>query len=185
MNHVEEALGGLPAALRHVHVRIGLVTVQESRVTDHGRGDVGVEVQGHRHRQGRSGRAAHRGQQITLTVIQVLGHHGPVQIEQDPVEGTGRLQVGQHPVLHRLVDILSHPAGRRGGCGHRRQEGESTLLGHRDHPTQTGTGAAVGLQNLAAVTKITGLELPAVRGDGAERVGLVRDHGHEDAHATS
>ena len=52
-------------------------------------------------------------------------------------------------------------------------------------PPEAGAGAPVGLEDLAAVAEIAGRELAAIGGNGAERVGLVGDHGDEDAHATS
>ena len=98
LDHVEQAGGRLAAALRHVDVGIGLVAVQERGVAGHGRGDVGVQIQGGHDGKVGADHRAHRGEQIALSVLEPLGHHRPVKIEEDSVQGrrpgSGRRAVG-------------------------------------------------------------------------------------------
>ena len=91
---------GLDAALGHVHVRIGLVAVEEvgaarpwpavrlpwrSSVTAIGT-------------SGPTARA-HRGDQVALAVVQALRHHRAVQVEQHAVDRPAPREVGEHRSL--------------------------------------------------------------------------------------
>ena len=181
--NVHQALGRLDAALGHVHVRIGLVAVEQVSVSHHRDAEVAVEVE--RHRDGHVGPddRADGGDEVALAVVHALGHHGAVQVEQHAVEPAGGLEIGQHPVLHVSVDVAGHPAGRRGRRRHRGHEGGAEPLGRLDHATQTGARPAEGLDDLAAVVEIARLELGAIGAHVTEGVGLVRHHGQEQSHA--
>jgi hypothetical protein len=143
-----------------------------------------VEVERDGDRQG-ADRGAHRLQEIALAVVDALHHHGPVQVEQDPVERAGRLQIGEQPRLGLRVEVLGDPPGRRGAGGQRGHQRDAAGGGAGDHPAQAGAGAAIGLEDLAAVAEIVRLELTAVGRNRTERVGLVRDHRDEEPHAAS
>ena len=161
------------------------MSVQERGVARHGRGHVGVQIQGDPHGQIGADHAADRGEKIALSVLEPLRHHRPMQIEEDSVQRTGLTQVVQQPVLDLLVDVLAHAAGGRGGGRDGGHEREAALRGDLDHAAEARPGSAVGLEDLTAVAEVARRELAAIGGDGTERVGLVRDHGDEDAHATS
>src|SRR5437660_947349 len=74
---------------------------------------------------------------------------------------------------------------RRRGGGQRWHQGDGAGIGAVDHAAQAGAGPAVGLQQLAAVTEVVGLELRAVGANRTEGVRLVREHRHEEAHRAS
>ena len=181
-DHIEQPLRRLHSALAHVHVRIGLVPVEEIGAADHARAQVAVEIEGNRDGHLGPDHAPHGLDEIALAVIEPLGNHGPVEIEEHAVDGARGLQVAEHALLHVLVDVPGDEA--RGGSGrrHRGDEAGAATLGRRDHPAQTGAGAAEGLDDLAAVVEITRFELAAVGGDVAEGVGLVGHHGQELSH---
>jgi len=182
-DHLGQSLGRLHPALGHVHVRVGLVPVQEIGASDHVLAQVAVEVEGHRDRHVGAHRSAHRRDDVALPVVHALRDHRPVQVEEHAVEPARRLEIGQHALLDVLVDVAGDEPGRRGGGGHRRQQRHAQALGRRDHAPQAGAGAAIGLDDFTAVAQVARLELGAIGGDIAEGIGLVRQHGEEHSHA--
>ena len=77
---------------------------------------------------------------------------------------------------------VTRPAGEADAA----TEGRSIApqpLGRVDHAAEARAGPAVRLDDLAAVAQVARLELRAVGGDIAERIGLVRHHGEEQLHA--
>ncbi len=150
----------------------------------HGGGDVTVEVERDRDREVGSDGATDGGQQLALAVVRGLRHHRPVEVEEDAVDGAGRRQVGEEAVADVTVDVAGDGTGRRRGGGDGGQERDPVALGGCQHATQAGAGAAVDLEDLAAVAQVPRLELAAVGRDVAERVRLVGEHREEEAHAT-
>ena len=128
---------------------------------------------------------AHRLQQVALAVVDALDDHGAVQVEQDAVERPGGAQVGHEAVAGLRVELLRHAAGRRRRGGQRGHQRDAARGGAVDHAAQAGPGAAVRLEDLAAVAEVARLELAAIGANRAERVGLVRDHRHEEPHGAS
>src|SRR5579872_660737 len=62
-------------------------------------------------------------QQLALAVVEVLGHHGAVNVEEDAVERTRRLQVLNHRTDDPLIGIfgyVSRGSGRGPHQGHQR-----------------------------------------------------------------
>ena len=154
-------------------------------MADHRAGQVGVEVE--RHPDGHRGpdHLAHGVEQVALAVLEPLGHHRPVQVEQHAVQAPGRAEVGEQPRPDLGVDGGRHaPGGRRGGR-HRGQQRHAVRGGGGEHPAEAGAGAAVGLEDLAAPAQVPRLELAPAGRQRAERVRLVREHRDEDAHHSS
>ncbi len=183
VDHLHEPLRRLHPALGHVDVRVGLVAVQEIGVGDHVAAEVAVEVEGHRDRHRGAHHAAHRRDDVALPVVDALRDHRPVQIEEHAVDPARGLEIGQHALLDVLVDVARDPARRRGGRRHRGHQAHPEPLGGLDHAAQAGAGAAIGLDDLAAVAEVARLELRPVGGDVGEGVGLVRQHREEESHA--
>ena len=183
--HLQQPLGGLHAALGHVHVGIGLVAVQQVGPAHHLRGEVAVEVQRHRDGHRRPHRRAHGLDEVALAVVDALAHHRAVEIEQHAVERPRRVQVGEDALLDVAVDVPGDEPGGRGGRRDRGHEAHAVTFGGIDHAAQTGAGAAEGLDDLAAVVEIPRFELTAVSRDIAEGIGLVRQHGEEELHRVS
>ena len=170
---------GLDAAVRHVHVRVGLVAVEEIGALDHGLREVAVEVERHRDRDRRADGAAHGRDQVAFAVVQALRHHRAVQVEQHAIEPARGSEVGEHPVLDVLVDVARDEPRRRGGRCHRGQEHRAAALGRLDHAAEARARPAIRLDDLPAVAQVVRLELRAVGGDIAERIGLVGHHGEK------
>ena len=156
--------------------------MEEIRFAHHGLGEIAVEIEGHRDGHPRPHHAAHGLDEIALAVVEPLGHHGAVQVEEHAVHRARRLEITEHPLLHVAVDVLGDEAGGRGGGGHGGNEGGPPSGGLVDHAAEAGAGTAEGLDDLAAVVQAARLELLAVGGDIAEGVRLVRHHGQEQSH---
>ena len=69
VDHLDEPLGRLHPALGHVHVRIGLVAVQEIGMGDHVAAEVAMEVERDRDRDVGPHRLPHRLEDVTLAVV--------------------------------------------------------------------------------------------------------------------
>jgi hypothetical protein len=182
---VEESLGGLHAALGHVHVRVSLVAVEQVGAADHRRREVRVEIERHRDRDARADSAPHRGDEVALAVVQSLWHHRPVEVEEHARPGAAPAEIGEHPLLHVVVDVAGDATGRRGGRRHGGHEGEPAAGGSRDHAAETRAGASEVLDDLPAVAKVPGLELRPVGRHVGEGVRLVRHHREERLHRNS
>jgi hypothetical protein len=181
---IAQPRGGFAAARIHVHVRVGLVAVKQRDGADHGRRDVRVEIERHRHRERADG-GAHGLEEIALAVVDALDHHGAVKVQQNTVQPTGATQVREQAVARLRVELLGDAPGGRGGGRQRGGERDAMRGGGRDHAAETGPGVAIGFEQLTAVVKIARLELTASGRDGAERVRLVRQHPDEEPHAAS
>src|SRR6266481_1704257 len=178
----DQLLGRLDPALAHVHVRICLVPVEQVGAPHHGVREVAVEIEGDGDRHGGTDDGAHGFDEVALAVVQALRHHGAVKVEQDAVHRAGRLEVAEHPLLDVAVDVLRDEAGGGRGGGDRGKQRRPEAGGRLDHAAQARAGAAVRLDDLAAVVEVAGLELSAVGGDIAECVRLVGQHGQEQSH---
>ena len=73
-------------------MRIGAVRHQCVAVPDHCLRDVGVQIEAGDDRNAIADQAPHARQELALAVVEVLGDHGAVEVEIDPVHRTGRLQ---------------------------------------------------------------------------------------------
>ena len=100
------------AGIRHVDMGIGAITDQDIGAGGHGRRGVRMQVKADDQRHLRPDRPAYPGDQLALPILQVLRHHGAVEVEIDRVEGG--LQPGQHDRRHPLEGILGDVGGRHG-----------------------------------------------------------------------
>ncbi len=73
----------------HVDVRIGAVGDQRVGVLQHLLRDVGMQVQAGHDRNVGADHGAHPRQQLAFTIVEVLRHHGSVQIQIDGVDFPG------------------------------------------------------------------------------------------------
>ena len=184
-DHVEEPLGRLDAPLGHVHVRIGLVAVEQVGAADHRLREVGVEVERHRDGDPRPDLLPDGGDEVALAVVHPFGHHRPVKVEEHAREWASPAEVRQHALLHVVEDVPRHPAGRRGRRGDRRHQGEPCARRGADHAPEARSGAPEMLHDLPAVAEVPRLELPPVGRDGREGVRLVRHHRQKGVHVAS
>ena len=182
---VEEPGRRLGAPLGHVHVGIGLVTVEEVGAADHRLREIGVKVERHRDRNPRADRLPDGRDQVTLAVVQPLRHHRAVEIEEHAREGASPVEVREHAFLHVVEDVPRHPPGRRGRGGDGRHQREARLRRGLDHAAEARAGVAEVLDDLPAVPEVPGLELPPIGRDAREGVRLVRHHRQEGLHAVA
>ena len=108
----------LHAALEGVHVRVLLEPDDGVGMRGHAPGDVGVQVDGHHQRHAGAQHLARALDQVALHVLQVLAHHGAVQVEQDPAAAGLPPSPGeplqQHAGEFLVRRRLDHPGrGRR------------------------------------------------------------------------
>ncbi|MNN02059.1 hypothetical protein D3C81_1146980 [compost metagenome] len=94
---LQQHLGGPFAGGGHVHVRIGAIRHPPIRQREHPFGDVGMQIQRDHDLHVRTGRGTDARQQLALAVVEVLGHHGAMQVEID------RVVRGRHHRLHDLA----------------------------------------------------------------------------------
>ena len=107
---------------REVDVRVGAVGDQRVAVRDHGLGQVGVQVERADDRQIGPTCARTPAEQLALAVVQVLGDHGAVQVEEQGVERAGGGQVVQQHRRQPLERVLGHrPGGARIGPDQRHE----------------------------------------------------------------
>ena len=73
-------------------MRISTVRHQCVAVLYHRLRDVGVQIETGDDRNAIAHQASHARQELALAIVEMLGHHGAVEVEIDPVQRTGRLQ---------------------------------------------------------------------------------------------
>ena len=177
-------LGALPAPLLLVDLRVGLVADEHVAELDHGRRDVGVDVElGDDRRPAHH--LAHGGEDMPLAVVDALGHHGAVEVEEDAVHRPGRLQASEHVAEDLVEDVAGD-----GRAGHGRGvDGGDQLAAVLPAPGQEaadgGVGAVEALEHLRPPQVAEALLAEAVPGglDGGEGARLVNEGAGGDAHA--
>ncbi len=130
-----------PAGFGHIDMRVGPIDIQYIRVSDHGLGQIGMQVQTDRDgdlvAQGRPDAA----QQLALAILEMLADHCAVEIQIDPVQGSGRRRRAQVFQQHRgnaLKRILGDMGRRRRGGPAQRDDIRPGIpqgferTGHRD-----------------------------------------------------
>ena len=129
----EQHVGGAPARLRHVDVRIGAIRHHAVGDLHHASGHVGVQVEARHDRHVRPHHATHAREDLAFAVVEMLGDHGAVEVEVDAVDGTHVGEVPRDLAHDALEGILGHVRRGRGGgpretgrampCGVQRVEG--------------------------------------------------------------
>ena len=76
--------------------------MQRGGVLHHRRRDDGVEVEGRDHRHPVTDGGAATAQHLAIAVFQVFRHHGPVQVQIQGINGTGRRQIVEEPARDGL-----------------------------------------------------------------------------------
>jgi hypothetical protein len=85
----EQALqqyGSAFPCLSHVHVRIRPIRYQSVGIGQHALGYIGVEIQAGDNRHRRADHPTQPREQFSFAVVEVLTHHGAVEIQVNPVE---------------------------------------------------------------------------------------------------
>ena len=100
--------------LADVDVGILLVGDERRRRLQHQRRDVAVEVELATQHRVRADDLAQAGQQVALTVVVALRHHGAVHVDEHEVERQRGLGLREDSVAIVLVDAADRPPGRLG-----------------------------------------------------------------------
>jgi hypothetical protein len=115
-HHALDQLSRPGAGLGHVDVGIGAENRQGVAQLDHGRRDVGMEVEAGDQRRLRPDHPADPGQELPFSVLQVFGDHGAVQVEIDGIAVAQAREVFEDLAGDTLIGLFGD-LGRRGGLG--------------------------------------------------------------------
>ena len=172
-----ELIGDAGTGLGHVDMRIGAKRNQRRGIADNRRRDVGVKIEADDEGQVGADDAAHPAQQLAFAVLEMVAHHGAVQVEINPVERLGGGEVFKQEGSDALEGLFGDLGGGHGGTpGERYQLGARGLRAldeadnrqvdsrHRlEQPLAAGqAGPGVGL-----------LELDEARADRGKGIGFV------------
>ena len=164
---------------------IGAVADERVRVLHHLGGRVRVKVERCDDGNVRADERAYPAQQLTLAVLEVLGHHRPVQAEVHRVEGTRGPQPVQNEPRDVLPGMLGDVGGRRGGPPGRGQQVVPRALRLVDEPRDGEVHAPHPVRKPGSGGQLRpfvgGLELGERRERGCEGVGLVLKAADRDA----
>ena len=125
------------------------------------------------------------GEQLSLAVLETLGHHGAVQVEHDRIAaGLDRFADGMRD---GLVGRVLYGCARRGAGGDRRHDLPALPLRDIDEGRHRRPGALIGIECSPAARRqgCTAREATDWCRHWRERVGLVLHHGDDDAHGIS
>ena len=162
--------------LGHVHVRIGLEARQRVALGHHARRDVAVEVEGDAQRHVRR-EGPDAGEELAFAVVVALGHHRPVQVEEDGVAaGADRVEDRGG---ERLEGVVRHGAARVGVRRHGHRDARAARFREPDEGAERRGGVPPRRQGRVAPERAEGGERGRQRREG---VGLVVHPGGDDAH---
>ena len=93
LHHVVQVSGGARAGFAHVHMGVGAINLENAGMAHHGLGEIGVQIQAHRHRQVVAHQGAQAPEKLALAVLQVLADHGAVKIQIHAVHRQRALEI--------------------------------------------------------------------------------------------
>ena len=169
----------------HVDMRIGAEDRHARRQRHHALGDVGVQVERVDHGDLPADDVAHPCENLALAVLEVIGHHGAVQVEKDRVEGTVASEIlGQH-----AGDPLERVPGDKGrGFGRgpqQRHELVTVVAGGLDESLEAQVQTRDGIEHRRAPGQagpcVVQFEIREGRDIRGEGVGLVLEAADGDA----
>ena len=107
-------LGAGAAGVGHVDMRVGAIGDQCIRMLDHLRTDVGVQIETGHQRHVLADQLAHAREDLALSIVEMLCHHRPVQIEIDAVNRAGRRDTVEQHRNDALEGVFGDVRRRRG-----------------------------------------------------------------------
>ncbi len=186
LHRAGDDLRRLHSALEGVHVRVGVVAHQSVGVAHHRGRDVGVQVQRADDRHVRSDHVADPRQQVALGVLQLLGDHRSVQVQQHSVDGQCALQALDQQRRKLVPRVLSDDTRRLRKGPDQWHQFHPEVLGGGDESAGADACLSEGLDDLVtpAETGVATLVQEMLDGGGAvgECVGFVRYPACCDAH---
>ena len=179
--HAVEQLDRLLAALELIDVRVGVEADDGIRAGEHTGARVRVQVK-RDDDQNVAHELAHRADQVGFGVLGILGDHGAVQGQDEPVEWHGLLDPGEH----RLPDRSSR--GRRHDRSRHRRRGQQRHGRLPKAATRVQSTADLGPRALvqvaegaASIGELEGVKLVELGEPTRERIGLVPDAADTDS----
>ena len=138
-----QQLRRLPAALSHVHVRIGVVSDENVRERYHRRTQIGMEVKRRGDRDRRSQHLANRCEHMGVRVLHAFGDRRAVQHHEHAIHRAGSAQARLKLPAKRFQRVTSdRPRGNGTGVD-RRHQLEPEFVRRRDHAAQLSVRARV------------------------------------------
>jgi hypothetical protein len=122
IGHALQVLGRPHARRRHIDMRIRAIDEHRVRQVDHLPRHVRVKVERDDDGHGRPYDRTHAGEQLAFAVVDMLGHHRPMQIEIDCVHRQGGLQVVDDHARDRLISLARHLRRRHGARSRQRND---------------------------------------------------------------
>ena len=134
----------------------------------------------------RAHQISNRRQNVGLAVVDAFGHHGAVELQQDPVRRRRGLHQTQHPV-QKAVQVS--PGDRTAGKGlgeNGRHQLEAVSFSRLDEPAGGNVDTPKLRDDLVRLKLPESLaEAPHGGGNGSESAGFVADGAGEDLHSIS
>jgi len=183
----QQDLAGALRGVVGVDMRVGAVAGDDRRILDHRVVKIGVHVERDRNRGLRVDRAD-AAQQFALAILEALGDHCAVQIEEHAVIAAFRNSITDH-CGDVLVGAILDRARRRRRGGDRQHDVGLFARGEIEIGAEPRAGAAIGLDRRLAVERarapirITGPKTGERRRYRREGVGLVLHHRDQEAHS--
>ena len=178
LEHQGQMLGAGATGVGHVHMRIGPIGDQGVRMLDHLRAHIGVQVETDHQRHVLADQFSHAREDFALPVVEMLGHHRPMQIEIDAVNRAGRRKSVEQHRNDAFECIFRDMRRRRRTAGDGRRKLPAFCLSRLDKPRKAEIDAAHDLEKAGTLRhrqRAAALYESLVRGLGwSEGVGLVQ-----------
>jgi len=182
--HQLKMTGGAAAGVGHIDVGIGAVGDQRVGMLDHVRRDIGMQVEADHQRQLLADHLTHALEDFAFAVVEMLGHHGAVQIEINGIERSGGPDAVDHHRDDALERILGHMGRGTGSTEDGRHQLPAVVFCLLDKARQPDIDVAYGAQHIrslhhrrpAAAMHEIGIERLRRR----EGVGLVQEAANGD-----
>ncbi len=138
------------AGVGHIDMRVSPIRDQRVRVLNHGRRDVGVEIEADHQRQILADDLAHARKDFAFAIVEVLSDHRAVQVEIDPVEITSGSDAIHDHCGDALIGVFTHMSRWTCGAPHGRHQLPTCLLRFSHEAGHADIDVVRGLEKLRA-----------------------------------
>ncbi|OIQ71875.1 hypothetical protein GALL_465060 [mine drainage metagenome] len=136
------------ASVGHIDMGIGAVGNERICILNHLGRDVGMQVEADHQRQVVSNHLAHAPQDFTFAVVEMLGHHGAVQIQIHSIDPAGILDAVHHHPGDTLIGVFRHMGRGTGGAEDCRHQFPASGFRLIDKAGQPDIDVAHGLEHV-------------------------------------